>query len=62
MIYRIHKKNEMGESFGYEYFGDRRSMIMSLRRYDSTDKHKTPKNKQEMIQMLRRWARHNDNG
>jgi len=62
MIYRVHKLDRMNESFGYEYFSNKRDMLTNLKKYDSVQEHETPKNKQEMIHLLRQWARHNDNG
>lgn len=70
MIYRVRIFDEHHTSLGAEYYSGRveaRTACAELKRARpelvfKTDSHPTPKNKAEMVALLREWAEHPDNG
>lgn len=70
MIYRVRIFDEHHTSLGAEYYSSRieaRVACAELKRARpellfKTDAQPTPKNKAEMVALLREWAEHPDNG
>lgn len=64
MIIRIEHKDESGESMGYAYL---KSMSLAQKYISENggiviDTAPTPKNKGDIIRLLRSWGSHPDNG
>lgn len=72
MIYRLHRYDTFGEHHGFIYCNSLRELEAAKRDIESKgyvaehhpqdDRSPTPQSKAEVIELLRKWASHNDNG
>ncbi len=69
MIYRVHYYDKMEGSSGFEYFGDKMVAEKAMKEVsphhnpkNSMGSFKTPKSKEEIIDILNAYGDHADNG